>query len=187
MHQTGWNEGDLDMGKVCNPTDAACWEQKGQDAMKDHKYWTAAHDFKKAAEAADLNGDREGAAKDYNRVANALNSAGDLKGAAHYLEEAGDMSNDPIYYAVAGDDRMSLGNAAGRDHKDHKEAAKQYKQAKEDYTNAANAERDIGDNWNADRFDKLAVDAGKKEANEKKLVKPEHGGLPHHKNPRNYP
>jgi hypothetical protein len=45
----------------------------------------------------------------------------------------------------------------------------------------------MDDTRNADRYDEMAKDAGEKEKNEKKLVKPEHGGLPHHKNPRNYP
>jgi tetratricopeptide (TPR) repeat protein len=146
----------LDMGTIdANHRDAANWDQKGFNAMVDHKYQKAADDFKKAADALDRAGDRENASRDYERAAMALDNKGDLKGAAHYLEKAGaDRTNDlsvkndlrrdvtaEIDYSEAGEDRMNAGKAAGRN---HKEAAKQYGQAKEDFTKAADAAARIG-------------------------------------------
>jgi hypothetical protein len=117
---------------------------------------------------------------DFDKAAGRSASRGDVDDTKKYNTQAALAGEKAA--AEAGEDHMDAGKAAGRN---HKEAAKQYGLAKENFTKAADAATRSGNIDDAKKYSAKADDAGTKAANEEKLVKPE-GGLPAHKNPKNW-
>jgi tetratricopeptide (TPR) repeat protein len=166
--------------------DPSVKDQFRQNIHTEMDYSEAGEDRMNAGKAAGEN--HKEAAKQYGQAEADFNKAADA------LARASPSSDDIKKYntqaalagekaaAEAGEDHMDAGKAAGRN---HKEAAKQYGLAKENFTKAADAATRSGNIDDAKKYSAKADDAGTKAANEEKLVKPE-GGLPAHKNPKNW-
>jgi hypothetical protein len=172
--------------------DAAARIDTTSDDIKKHNTQAALASEKAAAEAGEDHMDagkaagrnHKEAAKQYGqaevdfmRAAGRSGNVDDIKEYYTKADHAGEKAA-----AAAGIDHMDAGKAAGRN---HKEAAYQYGQAKEDFTKAADAATRLGNIDDAKKYSAKADQAGEAAAKQEKLVKPE-GGLPAHKNPKNW-